>query len=251
MKQIKLLLSLIVMLTITYLGLEVFNRTSLAEYVRLPIIPLLTYAYYLKTRDKSSFFFLFLAAFSLCEVICGVSNVIYDFTENVMIDTFQFFSGNLLYIMGYVFLIVEILKNMKLKQVIRKFPFTILVLLALDTYSVVLVSKVSIESGYFESTLGMVIEVIYNTTIMLLLSVALINYLNKDSRKAINILLAATCIVFSEIIQGAYIYITELNILKVLGSIFLLAAFALLYIQAAMSYDELKFKTYEQKKIVN
>lgn len=251
MKQTKLLLSIIVMLTITYLGLEIFNKNFYSDYVRWPIIPLLTYVYYLKTKDKSSFFFLFLLMFSICEFTCGISNIIYEFTESTLVDTFQFFSGNIMYILGYTFLILEIIKDMKLKHVFKKFLFTIIVLLALDTYSVVLVSKVSIESGYFESVLGMVIEVIYNTIIMLLLSVSLINYLYRDSRKAINLLLASTCIVFSEIIQGAYIYVSDLNILKVLGSVFMLAAFVLLYIQATMSYQDVKFKVFEQKKMLN
>lgn len=251
MKQTTLLLSLIVMITMTYLGLEVFNKDFYSDYVRWPIIPLLTYVYYLKTKDKSSFFFLFLLMFSICEFTCGISNIIYEFTGSVFVDTFQFFSGNIMYILGYTFLIMEIIKDMKLKEVFKKFPFTIVVLLALDTYSVILVSKVSIESGYFESVTGMVIEVIYNTIIMLLLSVSLINYLYKDSRKAINLLLACTCIVFSEIIQGAYIYVSELNLLKVLGSIFMAGAFILLYIQATVTYERVKFKVFEQKKAIN
>lgn len=251
MKQTTLLLSLIVMITIVYLGLEIFNDDFYSEYVRWLIVPLVTCLYRVKTKDSSSFFYLFLLTFSVCELTRGIFNIIYQFTESDLIDKIQFFSGNFMYILSYTFLIVEIIKDMNLKYVFKKFLFSIIVLLFLNTYCVFLVSKVSIESGYFDGILGMVIEVIYNTIIMLLLSVSLLNFLYRESKKAINLLFACVCILVSEIIQGAFIYIIELYILKILGSFFMVVAFVLLYIQATMSYKGDKLKVFEKKKAIN
>ena len=81
---------------------------------------------------------------------------------------------------------------------------------------------------------------------MLLLSIALVNYISRDSKKAMNLLIGALCIVFSEVIQVAYFYVSEKIILGVVYSVLLVLAFTLFYIQSSMSYS--KSKKYEIKE---
>jgi len=137
---------------------------------------------------------------------------------------------------------------MNFKKVFKRFTAPIVILIVLDVYSVILVSDTSFSSGYFEVIFENIVEILYNITIMLLLSVAVINYMNRHTKKAMNLLVGAICIVFSEVIQVAYYYIsTENNILSVLYSILLVFAFFFFYLQSSMSYsEEKKFKPLER-----
>ena len=78
---------------------------------------------------------------------------------------------------------------------------------------------------------------------MLLLTVTLVNYISKDAKKAMNLLLGSLCIVFSEVIQVAYFYVSDINILGVVYSILLIIAFFFFYLQSSMAYE--KKKNYE------
>ena len=62
-----------------------------------------------------------------------------------------------------------------------------------------------------------------------------------------NLLLGALCIVFSEVIQVAYFYVSDLNVLNVAFSILLVLAFSFFYIQSNLSYQERE--SYESETI--
>ncbi len=81
---------------------------------------------------------------------------------------------------------------------------------------------------------------------MLLLTVTVINYMNRHTKKAMNLLVGAICIVFSEVIQVAYYYVSNENILSVMYSVLLVFAFFFFYLQSGMSYAE--EKVYEPLK---
>ena len=132
---------------------------------------------------------------------------------------------------------LEVLKSIKLKSVISKFPAHIIILLVLNIYSVYLVSEIAVKSDYLSNMTEYIIEIVYNIVVMLLLTVTLINYISRDSKKAMNLLLGALCIVFSEIMQVAYFYVSDKNILNVTYSVLLIFAFCFFYIQAGMTYS--------------
>jgi hypothetical protein len=113
----------------------------------------------------------------------------------------------------------------------------IIILLVLDIYSVYLVSEIALKSDRLSGILDYSIEIFYNLIVMLLLTVTLLNYINRDSKKAMNLLLGALCIVFSEVMQVAYFYVSDKNIINVTYSVLLIFAFCFFYIQAGMSYS--------------
>ena len=119
----------------------------------------------------------------------------------------------------------------------NRFPLHVIILLALDIYSIIFVTEIAIKSELLVGFYDYLIEILYNTVIMLLLTVTLINYINRDSKKAMNLLLGALCIVFSEVIQVAYFYVAEINFLNVAYSILLVIAFGFFYIQVGMSHE--------------
>ena len=69
MRKSKLILGIVIMLTVIYLGLQIFEQETAASFVRPAIIPLLTLAYIIKFKDISTYFFLFLFSYSLSEII--------------------------------------------------------------------------------------------------------------------------------------------------------------------------------------
>ena len=235
MQKTKLLLGLIICLTIAFLGFRVFKLDTYADFVRPVILPLVTVLYCVSGNKKSGYFFYFLLLYSISEVI-GI--FYYYATISRVVDNLMYYVCNLLYVAAYFFLILEVVKYMNFKKVFDRFKVHIIILLLLDIYCVILVSDVAVKSGMLENIYDYILEFVYNTVIMALLTATLINYLSRDSKKAMNLLLGALCIVFSEVIQVAYFYVTEINILSIAYSVLLVIAFIFFYLQAGMLYSE-------------
>jgi hypothetical protein len=234
MQKSKLLSGLIIALTITFIGFQIFQLDLVGGIVRALILPLLTVLYCISGKSKSNYFFYFLLCYSLAEFTGAFSYFAY---YSVIVDDAIYYIGNLAYITAYVFLILEVFKSINFKSVINRFPVHIIILLVLDIYSVYLVSEIAVKSDHLSGLLDYSIEIIYNIVVMLLLTVTLINYINRDSKKAMNLLLGSLCIVFSEVMQVAYFYVSDKNIINVTYSVLLIFAFCFFYIQAGMNYS--------------
>ena len=78
------------------------------------------------------------------------------------------------------------------------------------------------------------LELTYNIIVLLLLSIALLNYFYKDNKKALYLFLGALCIVFSEVIDIAYIYVDQRCSLNFLATTITLGAFYFLYQQSKL-----------------
>lgn len=236
----KLLLIFIIVLTIVFIGLQIFALQEIANYVRPIILPLLTLLYFLVKKEKHSNFFYFLLFYSIGELssLFGYYAQYSYFMNNLL-----YYGGNILYITAYVFLILEILKPMNIKKIFNRFTIYILILAALDIYSIILVTDIAIKSELLNGVFDYLTEIVYNTVIMLLLTATLINYISSYTKKAMNLLLGALCLVFSEVIQVAYFYVSEQHMLSVFYSVLLVLAFAFFYIQSNLSYSE--YEIYE------
>lgn len=240
MQKTKILLGVIIVLIIAFLGFQIFGMQDASSAVRPFILPLLTVLYCTSNKCKTSYFFYFLVLYSISEFM----GVFFPLAQNsITVDNIIFYSGNLLYIAAYFCLSIGILKTMNLTKIFKRFPIHILILLALDVYSIVLVTDTAFQSDYLYGIIDYSLELLYNISVMFLLTVALINYVSRDSKKAMNLLLGAICIVFSEVIQVAYFYVSEQNILSIVYSFLLVFAFGFFYLQSGMSY--MKAKKYE------
>jgi hypothetical protein len=249
MQKRKILLGFIIVLAIVFIGLKIFNMQEIAGYVRPIILPLLLLFYYLAKRDRSSYFFYFLVFYSITE-LSGLFS--YYAIKSYFVDSLLFYGGNILYITAYVFLILEIFKSMNVKRIFNRFTTYILILAALDIYSVILVTEIAIKSELLYGVYDYLIEIAYNTVIMLLLTITLINYISRHTKKAMNLLLGALCIVFSEVIQVAYFYVSDQNVLSVAYSTLLVIAFSFFYIQSNLSNQEreiYKAETIEKQEV--
>ena len=233
MQKRYILLGFIIALAIIFIGLQIFEQQNLAGYVRPILLPLLAISYCSVQKERSSYFFYFLLFYSIAEV-SGLFN--YYAQYSYFVDSLLYYGGNVLYITAYVFLIMEIYKSMNIKKIFNRFPAYILILAALDIYSIILVTDIAIKSEVLYGVYDYLIEIVYNTVIMVLLTITLINYISKHTKKAMNLLIGSLCIVFSEVIQVAYFYVSDQNILSVAYSILLVLAFTFFYIQSNLSF---------------
>lgn len=217
-------------LALQYKGLEIE-----AAGVRALAVTFLTLLYVIKVTNKHPLFALFLIFFSIAEIF-NYATWIVNFDLSSEID-YYYYVGNALYILSYLFLTARIVVGMNLRRAFVKFPIQIALLTILSLFFVYFVSDTTrneiIENDYY-------LELFYNAVIMLLMGLALINYMFKDDKKSMNLLIGTICIMFSEVIQLAYFYIAEeFNLLNVLCSMFLVLAFLFFYLQSRLENREI------------
>ncbi len=231
MQRTKILLGVIITLIIAFVGFKIFQQDVIADYIRPFILPILTLYYCIGAHDKRSKFFFFLMFYSIGELL----QVFYYYAElsNLVADLL-YFGCNILYILAYLFLTLYVLQYLNLKRIFGKFMVHIIILAILDVYCVVLVTEIAIKSGALISIYDYILEFVYNAVIMLLLTITLINYLDRDTKKAMALLLGALCIVFSEVIQVAYFYVSEIQFLNIAYILLMIVAFVFFYRQARM-----------------
>ena len=232
MKTRHILISGLVIFSVLFIGLQVMKYEMYASFVRAAIVILFTLLYYNQTNTLRSYFFLFLATFALADII-GLS---FWFIELSTLNfDYTYYICNSLYIMSYIFLIIMVLKSMNLKDVIIKLPAHIVILVVLEIFCVTIVTDTTKhELSIYQYSL----EFLYNAVIMSLLTLSVINYIYKVDKNSMNLLIASLFIVFSEMIQMAYYYVLEINVLNVLCSLFLVIAFLFFYLQEILEETE-------------
>lgn len=231
----KILGIIIVLLSVFFLGLQSRGLEEYAFGVKALAMTVLIILYFVRVKKRHTLFILFLIAFASAEIFNYFTYYMSP-VEDQSIDIY-YLTGNLLYILAYLFLIGRILTIMNLRKAIVKFPIQILLLLVLGVfvaYMITDISKSEIDAGYMTT-----LELSYNAVVMFLVCASLVNYMYMDTKKSMNLLVGSICIVFSEIIQIAYYYITDLDItLNILHSSFLVGAFIFFYLQSKLSEEQ-------------
>ena len=128
-----------------------------------------------------------------------------------------------------------VVKSMNIRDVITKLPAHIVILVILDIFCVTIVTDTAVEDL---SIYQYALEFLYNAVIMTLLTFSVINYIYKVDKRAMNLLLGSIFIVFSEMIQLAYYYVLDINVLNVFCSLFIVLAFFFFYLQATLTETE-------------
>jgi hypothetical protein len=242
MYQIKALKTLLITFAVAFIVLQVLELEFYAAAVKAVLILGLTVLYHIEVKDKNWFFRIFLYLFT--------AGVTIDFTAWILalrnelsFEGLFYYSANTLFILSYMVIIVKMLSALKLKSLVKKLPIHILVLLVLDVFSVIIVTETT------EKVLNpteYIVEFIYNSVVMILLSVALLNYIYRDDIKSMNMLLASILIVFSEIIQMAYFYIADNNTFNIMCSVLLVGAFLFFYIQSTLKHGRPIMETFSE-----
>ncbi|WAC02048.1 hypothetical protein N7U66_19975 [Lacinutrix neustonica] len=107
----------------------------------------------------------------------------------------------------------------------------ITVLIGFNLYTIFFLNQMILSDSAIEIyTLNFFLECTYNVCILLILSISLLNYLYHDSKRGLLLFLASVCIVFSEMVQVAYIFVSADYLLNVVYALLLVTGFYIVYV---------------------
>jgi hypothetical protein len=228
MDKSKFLLGLLILLYVLFAFFEFSGRTNISYDINTLLVPIITLIYILLVRKKSVLFLLFLVCYSLSDLMGLYTNTTSDEIYNKIYE-YDYLYGNILYILAYAFLLINILKSISFKHILREYKIHLFVLIMLNTYLVYVLQEIlkPFNGTYNDYNL----ELVYNIVMLTLLSAALLNYFYRDNKKSLYLFLGSLCIVFSEVIGVAYIYISQRSLLNFLATTLALVAFIFFYKQ--------------------
>lgn len=229
----KILKVILLLLGCTYILLQGLALEVEGDAVGAIAFVLLTVLYIGWTKSKSRLFLLFLVTSTTAQILSFLGWILPELRGGE--TDYLYYIVNALSIVSYALLILKTFIYLKLKTVFSQLTIPIIILVILDIFCVTLISSTTENSfDLYEYTL----EYVYNAVIMLLLSVALINYMYRNNYKSMLFLVGSIFIMFSEIIQLAYFYILEDDDLGYIYSSFLVVAFIFYYLQSQHSITE-------------
>ena len=231
MSKSKVLIGFILLMYVLFAIYEFNGNDAVAFSLDCLIVPLIALTYVIFTKRRNIFFLLFILCYSISDLM-GIIVAYMPSSEVVNWGDIDYFLGNSLFILAYVFLVVKISKSLNLLYVLRNFKIHLVVLTILNVYlvyvlQVILSPNLNMLNEYY-------LEMIYNIVMLLLLSVALLNYFYRDNKKSLYLFIGALCIVFSEVMQVAYFYIAERSLLNFISTTLTLVAFYFFYQQSRL-----------------
>ena len=236
MNKSKILITVVIVLSVLFIIFQYNERELLACLSRAFIVPVFTILYFQSVKRKSFYFSMFLILFSITDLSA-------IFSDHIPY-TIDYFVGNGMYILAYIFLILEIFKSLNFMFVLKNYSLHLIILSGLNIYIIYVL--LNIVYPYITLTPEYFMELLYNVVTLILLSVSLLNYFYKDNRKSFMLLIGSLFMVFSEVIQVAYMYIEEQNLLIFSSSIFSILAFYFFFSQA-----DLKNKKVREKGLIS
>lgn len=231
MSKSKVLVGFVVIVYILFSIFEFSGKYKLSLYFDSLIIPLITLIYMLYVKKKDICFLMFLLFYGMTDLFVMVINFIPN-KESFLIFEFKYYIGNTMYIIAYLFLFIKVSKSLSLMHVIKNFKIHLIVLTILNVYliyvlQVIVKPNVVMDVDYY-------FELVYNIITLSLLSIALLNYFYRDNQKSLYLFLGILCLVFSEVIEIAFIYIAQRSILTFLATTLCLGAFYFLFQQSKL-----------------
>jgi hypothetical protein len=228
MNKSKVLAGSILLVYLAFIVSQFSNHHYLASVFDAFILPLITITYFLGDHKKNVLFIVFLLAYSISDLMV----LIVDYIPYQV----YYYVGNGLYIVAYLSLLIKIIKSLSFFEIVKNFKLHLIVLIALNIYiayvlQVIVNPYVSMTNEYF-------VELIYNISMLLLLSASLLNYFYKDNKKALFMFLGSLSIVFSEVIGVAYMYVAQQNLLNFLSTTLTVLAFYFFCKQTKLKNEE-------------
>lgn len=228
--KLKIVSTIIVVLCCLFLCGVIFDFYALSNYSRASILPFFVYLYFVESQTKSKYFGGFLIACSVAEILRVFISFDYDIFSKM---------SSLAYIFGYVNLIIYMLRSMSLNILIEKFKIHMAVLIGFNLYTIFFLNKMILADPELEVyTFNFLIECAYNVCVLLILSLSLLNYLYHDSKRGLLLFLASVCIVFSEMLQVAYVFVSADYFLNVVYALFLVIGFYIVYVYIVAKVNE-------------
>lgn len=213
---------------LAYSLFELFNFSG-DIFLEMLIAPIITAFYFIKVKKKPLYFSLFLLTYSIADLI--------NFFDQQSYNETVYFICNGLFMLSYVFLLLEIVKTVSLRQVLKKFPIHFVVLSLLNVYimyvMVTIISPILFETNHL--IVVQIIEQTYNVILLAILTMSFFNYILNESNKALLLFCGCLAITFSEFLWIGYFYLSEEMVgLRFVSILLELSAFLLFYFQATV-----------------
>ncbi|MBQ0767793.1 MAG: hypothetical protein KBT58_00765, partial [Bizionia sp.] len=161
---------------LVYTILQLFKLETFSFVLKLALVPVIAISYFLRIKERSNWFMLFLVLYSLGDIL--------HFIDYNKLSVAMYFICNILYIIAYFCLLIEVFKYISLKSIIKKLPLQFLVLLVLSgfiIYKLIDIVQVSASNGEFAIYID-ILETSYNVMLLLLLTFSLLNFLYQGNR---------------------------------------------------------------------
>ncbi|WP_298498501.1 hypothetical protein [uncultured Algibacter sp.] len=231
MYKSKVLVGFVLICYFLFAIFEFGGKEEIAFYFQSLIVPVITVFYSLFIKPKSKLFWLFLISYTLSDILGIIIVNLPNYGSEFLYDI-EYYVCNSLYILAYMFLVFKIGMSINYKHVLKHLKMHVLVLTILNIYLLYVIHAIInpnliLESDYY-------LELTYNVVVLTLLSIALLNYFYRDNKKALYLFLGALCIVFSEVMDIAYIYVAQRCLLNFLGTTLALGAFYFFYQQSKL-----------------
>lgn len=232
MYKSKVLVGFVLLCYLLFTVFEFSGDDILALYLDTLIVPSIIIFNLLFVKNRGIWYSLFLITYCFSEFSWVV-------IENLPVEKtyklydFEYYFGNSLFILAYTFLLIGISKSLCVFHVIRNFKIHIAVLTVLNIYLIYVLHAI-INPNLVKQN-DYYLELTYNIVVLLLLSIALLNYFYKDNTKSLYLFLGSLCIVFSEVMDIAYIYVTERSLLNFLSTTLNIIAFYFYYQQSKLA----------------
>ena len=231
-KTISLVLVTLVVLTI--FG-NLFQIKILSEIAWILILPTLLVFYSVYQGKKDILFIIFLVGFALSEIL-----KLWFITSEML----YYYASYICIMVAYSSLIIFFLKGIKFKKLLKNFKLHLIILLVFNLYILYTLNEMILQDETVEVfTFIFFIEVVYNVLILLMLSISLLYYLHNESKQALLLFLACVCIVFSEMIQVAYVFITAEIFLRIGYSLLMAIGFGFIYFYTLLEVKKRKLIT--------
>ena len=221
-----IIIVVIVFLCISFTLFQVKDEYYISNVSRALIVPLISVLYFANTKVRSPYFSWFLLIYSFSELIVFVE----QFLDSTLQLHIYYFIGNLLYILAYLFLLVDIIKGLDFKKVFKKYKLHLSVLLLLNIY--ISYMLLGIIDPFIRNSNWVYVEMVYNAVLLLLLTFSLIAYFYNDNKKTLLCFIATLFVVFSEFLQLGYFYVVEKDVLKFTSTILFVLGFGFYYFYA-------------------
>lgn len=242
-RKSNILIGFIIVLCVAFTVFEFKQEYFLSQFFRALIVPLFALLYFLNVKRRSFHFTWFLLLYSISELLV-FSELFFDFdnmTDNELLkfDDIYYTIGNTLYIAAYIFLLIDVLKTIDLKIVLKNYRIHLVVLSALNIYIIYVL--LTIVNPYVEGSYLFFVELIYNIVMLLVLTSCLVSYFYNDNKKSLLLFFGSICIVFSEVIQVAYYYISDKDLLNLMQTLLFVLAFSFFHFQSKIRNKKVQF----------
>ncbi|MEP3836674.1 MAG: hypothetical protein ABJM36_03455 [Algibacter sp.] len=228
----KFLVGIVLACYVLFAVFEFSGNGTVAFYFKSFMVPFIAIAYTFYVNPKNNLFWAFLICYSLSDLLAiGFGELPFFTPEEV--KNYDYFIGNGLYMLSYLFLIFKIVRLTNFKYVFKNLKLYSIVLVFLNVY------LFYVLNSFIEPNLTYQVdyyfECVYNVIILTLFFVGMINFFCRDNQKSLFLFLGSLSIVLSEIMAIAYLYIGQRELLNFLSTTFALIAFNLFYYQTSLS----------------